>query len=277
LDDTEQFDLKFMKEDQWHPILFIHDKLPLRTLKAHPQIGSPLCPSCQHEPKNPRHFLECHHCKWEEPFETLKRELSKITQQFQLHPCIFTAIWLGLDLIHQNAPYPDIIDNILPHLIQPIWLQTQLGWEQIFHGCLSIKWASMIDEIHPNLAITGEQVLIKMTTAIWTYILAIWKVHNHHLHHTSTNFSFLNYHQAAQSLSEQRHQIPPVAQEALFRQPIDTILNLPSPQLQHWVQRGHTYFNQQLKAAKKWAAMNTLDIWSFFSAQAQQNNDLQPP
>jgi len=70
---------------------------------------------------------------------------------------------------------------------------------------------------------------------------------------------------------------PPTAQEALFRQPIDNVLNLPGPRLQSWVQRGHAYFNQQLKAAKKRATLNTMDIQSFFHASAQRNNDLQPP
>jgi len=72
--------LQFKMEDQRRLILFINDKLPLCTSKAHPHIGSPLCPSCQHEPETPRHFLECNHREWNELFETLKRDLSEITQ-----------------------------------------------------------------------------------------------------------------------------------------------------------------------------------------------------
>jgi len=52
---------KFQMEDQRRLLLFINDKLPLRDSKAHPHIGSPLCPSCQREPENSRHFLECNH------------------------------------------------------------------------------------------------------------------------------------------------------------------------------------------------------------------------
>jgi len=213
-------------------------------------MGLPLCPSCQHELETPKHFLECQHCQCSELFAKLKHDLSDITQRFQLHPCIFTAIRLGLMSVHTNDPYPNILDNILHQLVQPIQLQTRLRWEQLFHGRLSTRWASAIDAIHPNLAATSEQILIKMTIAIWKYTLEIWKVHNHHLHHAATNISLPNYHQAAQSLYKQRHQLPPTAQEALFCQPIDNVLNLPGPRLQSWVQRGHAYFNQQLKAAK---------------------------
>jgi len=191
-------------------------------------------------------FLEFHQCKRDKLFNKLKCQLSDITQWLQLHPCIFTAIWLGLLLIHRNSPYPNITKDILPQLIQPVQLQTRLGWEKIFHGHLSIMWASAIDTFHPNLAIMGEQVI----TAIWLYILAIWKLHNHHLHHMAESLNLPNYHQAAISLYERYHQIPPAAQEALFSQPIDTILELPGPQLQQWVKQGYQYFNQQIKAVK---------------------------
>ncbi len=241
---------QFTKEDQRRLILFINDKLPLRASKSHPHMGSPLCPSCQHERETPKHFLECRHRQRIESFAKLKHDLSDITQRFQLHPCIFTAIWLGLTSIHTNEPYPDILEDILHQLVQPIQLQTRLGWKHIFHGRLSTSWALAIDEIHPNLATTGEQIMTKMMIAIWKYNLDIWKVRNHHLHHMAADISIPNYHQAAQSLYEQRHQLPPTAQEALFRQPIDNVLNLPGPRLQSWVQRGHAYFNQQLKAAK---------------------------
>jgi len=180
-------------------------------------------------------------------------------------------------LTQWNVPYPNITDDILPNLVLPIKIQTSLGWEQLFQGRIATKWASAIDEIHPTLPITGEQVLIQMTTAIWKHILAVWQVRNNHLHHMAENLSLPNYRQAAQSLYKQRHQLPPAAQEALFRQLIDTVLNLPRPWLQRWVQRGHAYFNQQLKAAKKQAALNTMDIRSFFNAPAQRNDDLLPP
>jgi len=35
------------QNDQRWIILFIHDKLPLRTSKFHPHLGSQLCPSCK--------------------------------------------------------------------------------------------------------------------------------------------------------------------------------------------------------------------------------------
>jgi len=63
---------QFTKEDQRRLLLFINDKLPLRASKAHPHLGSPLCPSCQREQETSKHFLECRHCQRNELFAQLK-------------------------------------------------------------------------------------------------------------------------------------------------------------------------------------------------------------
>jgi len=119
--------------------------------------------------------------------------------------------------------------------------------------------------------------MVEMLTVIWLYILPIWKTQNQHLHQKATQLNLPNYRQAATSLYEQQHQLPPEAQEALYSQPLKTILELPEPQLHRWVQKGHQYFNQQLKAVKKWATLLIKDIWSFLWSSAQSDNDLQPP
>jgi len=86
-----------------------------------------------------------------------------------------------------------------------------------------------------------------------------------------------NYKQAVTNPYEQQYQLPPTAQIALYWQPLETILNYPAPQMQTWVQQGHKYFNQQLKATKQQAILNTQDICNFFGLQMQLTTDLQPP
>jgi len=77
-------------------------------------------------------------------------------------------------------------------------------------------------------------------------------------------------------LYELHPQLTPTAQRALYRQPLEQILEQPAPCLQQWVQTGYKYFNQQAKAAKKQAALNTPDIRMFFCHPTQQNDDLHP-
>jgi len=111
---------------------------------------------------------------------------------------------------------------------------------------------------------------------IWQFILDTWKLRNQHHHHHATQLDLPNYRQAAISLYEQRAKLPQAAQDALYRQPLETVLDLPAPQLEQWVVRGHKYFNQQLRAAKHQEKLNTQDIQMFFSPH-HTSNDLQPP
>jgi len=94
------------------------------------------------------------------------------------------------------------------------------------------------------------------------------------LHTWETNF---HYQQAVRSLYKQRNQLPPEAQTALYCQPLETVLELPTPQLQNWTERGYTYFYQQLKAAKHQATLHTPDIRNYFWSTTQLPHDLQPP
>jgi len=50
----------------------------------------------------------------------LKSEMTTATQKLGMHPCILTALWLGLTGIRYGTPYPDIIQEVLPPLCCPI-------------------------------------------------------------------------------------------------------------------------------------------------------------
>ncbi len=131
--------------------------------------------------------------------------------------------------------------------------------------------------IHPELPMNGTQVMATIQTAVWQYVLAIWKARNEHLHRNTDQLNLPNYRQAVTTLYDQRHLLPPAAQQALYQQPLTTVLELPTPRLQTWTTRGYDYFHRQLKAAKKQAILNTSDIRTYFQPHAQQATDLQPP
>jgi len=264
-------------EDQRRIILLANNKLPLRDSKAHPHMGSHKCPSCQREDEDEWHFLECAHPERATLYQVLHQELIQLSQKLRLHPCILTTLWLGLTAIRTDTPYPDIAEDILPQLRKPVCQQTRLGWEQLYHGRLSKTWATAINDTHPHLDRTGEQVLVMMQKQIWKYVLATWSKRNQHLHNQADNLNLPDYRQAATTLYEQQHRLPPAAQEALYRQPLEVILELPPPRLEQWVLRGHKYYNQQLKAAKYQATLQNKDIRSFYGIQPHQSDDLQPP
>ncbi len=210
-------------------------KLPLCTSKAHPHHGSPLCPSCKCKQETAPHFLTCQHPKWNKLFMALKNTLTNTTQKYQLHPCIFTSLWLGLALARSNIPYPEIVDEVEPPLQHPIRSQARLGWTQLYQGCLSKNWAHAIDSIHPKLPIAGEQIMTILLKAIWSYFLDLWKIRNTHLHNTAAQLDLPNYRQAVETLYEQKHKISPLAQAALYRQPLNEVLEQSAPKMQQWV------------------------------------------
>jgi len=138
-------------------------------------------------------------------------------------------------------------------------------------------WATAIDEIHPTIAQTGEQVLILLVKMIWQYLLDTWALRNQHLHQNTAQLNLPDYCQAAMTLYEQKDCLPRAAQDALFRHPLEHILNLPAPQLKQWVIHGYKYYNQQMKAAKNQAKLSTQDIRTYFAMKPHQSDDLQPP
>jgi len=259
---------------------FINNKLPLRASKAHPHYGSQLCPSYQRESEMHQHFLMCTHSSREALFRTLKDSLTKLTQKLRLQPFLLTLLWLGLASECTGSEYPQILEELPQPLHSSLKTQTCLGWRQLYQGCVAASWAQAIDNLHLHMAPSGTQVMINVIRIVWTYVLEVWQTRNQHLHNSASQLNLPNYRQAATTLYVLRQQLPPDAQLALYQQPLEQILELPAPRLQQWVQNGYKYYNQQLKAAKKQAVLQTPDIWMFFRTQShptQPDNDLQPP
>jgi len=228
----------YSPEDRHHIVLFIHEKLPLQALKAHPHHRSRLCPSCQQAQEDPKHLLECTHPDRTKSFSDLKTKLTLYVTKLWLNPCIFTMIWLGLTSTQTATPYLDVINDALPSLHLLLLSQIQLGWNQLFYGRFSSAWATAIDAIHPTLATTGERIITTLIKHLWDHFLKLWKIRNAHLHHKADQLDLPNYQQAAQTLYKQKHLLSPMAQDTLFKQLLDQVLNLPPLKLQTWVVRG---------------------------------------
>jgi len=204
------------------------------------------------EPEDTWHFLGCHHLDHKKIFTVLKGNLTQKTQKLQHHQCVFTMLWLGLAAITMDTPYPNVLEDGLPPLWQLINSQVWLGWEQLYQGQFSSNWATAINAIHPHLAALGNQVTFSIIKIIWTYVIFAWKLRNTHLQQNATNLDLPNYKNAIKILCKQKHMLSTAAQEALYRQPIEQILEQPAPQMQNWVTCWYRYsFTKQLWAEKK--------------------------
>jgi len=167
-------------------------------------------------------------------------------------------------MIHNDTPYPEVANELPAVLQSAVTAQSQLGWDQLYHGRVSHMWDIAINHLNPHLTVNGHHIVTNMIKTIWTYILAIWTMHNHHLHHDGGHLSLPNYQQAVTTIYEQKDQLPPEVQEALFQHPLDQMLEQTPAFLQSWIEQSQRYIQQQLKAAQKCAKLKTPDICSFF-------------
>jgi len=136
----------FQHNDQWQIILFIHDKLPLCTSKFHSHHGSHLCPLCQHLSEDKCHFLQCQHQERCQQFEKLWVQLISLSLKHALHPGILTAYWISILLIHNNMPYPNVLNDIPPELWDMVCYQAWLGGDQLSMVILIMGWKSMMSQ-----------------------------------------------------------------------------------------------------------------------------------
>jgi len=111
-------------------------------------------------------------------------------------------------------------------------------------------WIQAVDQLNPHITVHTHQIMAQMIKEIWNYFLETWKLRNLHLHNDAGHLSLPDYRQAVTTIYETRTQLPPTAQEALFRIPLDTMLEQSPAFLRIWIERGQRYIKQQLKAAK---------------------------
>jgi len=180
----------------------------------------------------------------------LKQSLTTVTTKFSLHPAIFTAFWLGLLTTRNATPYPIISHELPPPLRATVTAQSRIGWDQLYHGHVSHLWERAIEQLNPQLKVSGRYIMIQMLKTIWTYILATWTMRNHHLHQDGGRLSLPNYQQAVHTIYDLKPQLPPAVQEALFQRSLDKMLEQPPAFLRLWIERSQRYIKQQLKAAQ---------------------------
>jgi len=52
-----------------------------------------------------------------------------------------------------------------------------------------------IDTLHPELALSGSQIMTQLLQVIWKYTLASWTSRNQHLHQDAGQLSLPDYQQ----------------------------------------------------------------------------------
>jgi len=96
-------------------------------IQVSPSPGISTMPLLSMGPQRLLHFFEYQHNKCHWLFTNLKQLLAMITTKYSLHPAIFTTFWLGLLMIHNDIPFPDVSAKLLTILRSTVTAQTRLG------------------------------------------------------------------------------------------------------------------------------------------------------
>jgi len=118
-----------------------------------------------------------------------------------------------------------------------------------------------------------------MMKLIWKYILDLWTLRNQHLHNQAANMNLPDYHQAVIALYEQKDQLPPAAQVALYCHPMHRGHPCPPSPTTRTMGSLQTQILQPAteSSKKQQATLQTKDIRTFFGTQTHQSDDLHPP
>jgi len=152
---------------------------------GHTHTNTPMltnqCPQCQQAHKDTWHLLECTATKWQQLFNQLHRDLQALHKKHHIDPYLFQLLWQGLVSIHTDtdisAQLPDY-----PTQYQPLFeWQCEIGWEQIYYGCIAVLWAHYID-ITTNGKTSGMIFYSQTIWIIWQYLLQVWTTQNKALH-----------------------------------------------------------------------------------------------
>jgi len=160
--------------------------------------------------------------------------------------------------------------------------QEQLGWKQLYYGCLTPLWSELLQQYHPQ--INSRIYLAKVITLIWQAMLRVWKLHNDHLHPGNLEQEDRSQLQAAvnQIFFEARQD--PQLQVLIENLNPDQIMSRPTHRIRQWVTNSHNHMQAHMKVVKLQARLRTCDIRDYFpwhpptsTQTATDKNLLRPP
>jgi len=241
---------------------FIHDWLPYRASKRRGNVSheETLCPSCQQEPENHWHFLECADPKREQLYQRLLKDLQQIHVKQNVDGSLFYLLQAGLHAIHKQTAVPDV--EHFPDLTELHTWQSRIGWEQLYYSRISVTWAYYIDEQsqgHTNGTIFYSRIIRR----IWQYIIDAWSERNQDLHQRNPELDRNALETQVRNLIHMANQDPTLQNMTRSDMP-DNILNRPIAQIHQWIATVTLHIRNHLAAAQQRATLNTRDIRSFF-------------
>jgi len=151
--------------------------------QVHSVSTAKLCPFCQQTKEPTNHFLQCNHPDHTQHWEEMHELIQKTSDKAKIPNHIHDQLTTGLQHSCQ-PPNATQIPNNIP--VSPATqAQAKLGWKQLYYGQFSQMWSQAIYFHNPD--IPNLRYLSKIISIIWSAIIQIWHICNHHLHLQENN------------------------------------------------------------------------------------------
>jgi hypothetical protein len=250
---------------------FIHEWLPVN---AHPGTALPttgqLCPCCRLKNETQNHLLQCQHPimskVWTESAQCLQDLMTKNNTDPFLKKLIISAftIWRTTP----DPPRPEFLPIRYHELFRT---QSEIGWDQIIKGRLSIHWVQHQDAFADinQLKISGETWASTTIRQIWEQFSKVWKKrcqeHHGEGQTNSRQATLQRLEPKVQAIYSMKDRLDQIDRTALSR-PIQEILNLPSGILERWVRRQEQFVRDGVARARRREKNSLRSITEFFQA-----------
>jgi len=239
------------------------------------------CPSCRQTAETVDHFFACcHHDRqkiWKDLHKQLYKHQIKNSVSNIFHDLLAAGLYHGC-----SEPTHITFHHAPNNILQLHQQQEQLGWRQLYYGCMSPSWVTGLQAYHTQL--NGTTYYTQCVTLIWKAIIQIWKLQNQHQHPSS-------YTQEDHSLLEaevhhifQEAQQNPILQDMVANTSPEQILSHPTRQVRQWTTNSKNHIRAHHKANQLRAKLKTQDIRQFFphipqppTTTAANKNLLRPP
>lgn len=269
---------------------FIHGWLPLNhhMHKCDPNIPT-TCPACHAHPETRTHFMQCQHKSRHDLRDGFHSEFRQHLTTSKCEPTSQNMLLKGL-FTWSHTPPTEPPHNLSPAHQKAFEEQHEIGWDQLWYGRLSNKWAEIHEEYresphHParidiptdispeDLHTTDgrghqheiwSQLLIKK---IWHFVITTWQLRNEQQHqadeHDPTTTNRLKHQ--IQTIYQSANQLPIQDKDIVQTHPLDHILQRTRTQQQHWVMINQHFIQTQQKAAHSRTTAHLQDIRQFFT------------
>jgi len=123
----------------------IHEWLPLLGAHSTEILNTMLCPQCQQAHKDNWHFLKCMAPTWQTHFNQLHRDLQQLHNKHKIDPHLFQLLCQGLLSIQMTTDINEQLADYPPQYQALFKRQKEIGWEQLYYGCIAVSWVHYID------------------------------------------------------------------------------------------------------------------------------------